>query len=211
MLLPIIICIIVGYILGNFNGAIMFSTLLHHEDIRKKGSGNAGLTNFLRNYGSVDTVLVIVVDIGKTILACLIGRVLFSAFGFKDSEFLRLGSMICGAATVVGHIFPVLYQFKGGKGVLTICGLAAYMNFWVFLICICFFIIIVFITRYVSLGSVLSCILYPIMFWVFIPQNLPAILISVGISALAIFMHRSNINRLIKGKESKISFHSRKN
>lgn len=209
MALPITICIVLGYIFGNFNGAIMISGLLHHEDVRRKGSGNAGLTNFYRNYGSADTVLVLLIDAGKAVLACFVGKWIFSAFGLQDAELLRTGSMICGASTVFGHVFPILYNFRGGKGILTCAALAAYMNVWAFLACIGLFLLVVLLTRYVSLGSVLACVLYPFMFWLFIPQNVPVVLIAVLTAMLAIYMHRANIARLLKGTESKFSFHKK--
>lgn len=209
MALIIAICIVSGYILGNFNGAIMISGLFHHEDVRGKGSGNAGLTNFYRNYGGADTLLVLLIDAGKSVLACFVGKWLFQAFGLTDTEALRLGSMTCGAATVFGHVFPVLYQFRGGKGILTCAALAAYMNVWAFLICIGVFLFVVLLTRYVSLGSVLACVVYPFMFWLFIPQNVPVVLIAALTAVLAIFMHRANIARLFAGTESKFSFHKK--
>ncbi len=209
MALPIAICIVLGYALGNVNGAILISGLFHHEDVRRKGSGNAGLTNFYRNYGGADTFLVLVIDAGKAVLACFVGKWLFQAFGLTDVETLRLGSMVCGAATVFGHVFPMVYKFRGGKGILTCAALAAYMNIWAFLACIGLFLLVVLLTRYVSLGSVLACVLYPFMFWLFIPQNIPVVLISALTALLAIFMHRANIARLFAGTESKFSFHKK--
>lgn len=209
MALPIVICIVLGYLLGNLNGAMICSKLFHREDIRKKGSGNAGLTNYFRTYKSWDTLLVILIDAGKAVLACFIGRWLFQWAAMTETEALRLGSMVCGGAAVVGHIFPIFYGFRGGKGILTCGALAAYMNIWIFLILLAVFAVTVLLTKYVSVGSIVACIVYPLLFWLYFPQNLPVILIAAGTAALDIFMHRTNIARLFKGTESKITSFSK--
>lgn len=208
MFLPIVISIAIGYALGNFNGAIMFSKLLHREDIREKGSGNAGLTNYFRNYKGWDALAVILVDAGKALLACLLGRTVFAMFGVTDTEQLRTASMLCGSFAVIGHIFPVLFGFRGGKGIMTCGALAAYISIWAFLICISVFLLIILLTRYVSLGSIIACFLCPFMLWAFVPQNPTVILMAAVIAALAIVMHRANIVRLLKGAESKLTFHN---
>ena len=202
---PTVICLFCGYFLGNLNGAMICSNLFHREDIRKKGSGNAGLTNYFRTYKSWDTLIVILIDAGKAMLACFIGKLIFQALlPGNELEVLRFGSMICGSAAVVGHIFPVFYGFHGGKGILACAAVAAYMSIWVFLILLGVFALIVLLTKYVSLGSIIACIVYPILFVIFFPQNLPVILLAALTAALDIFMHRSNIARLFKGTESKI-------
>lgn len=209
MALPIAICIVLGYVLGNLNGAMICSKLFHHEDIRNNGSGNAGLTNYFRTYKSWDTLLVILIDAGKAVLACFIGRWLFQWASVTDTEALRLGSMVCGGSAVIGHIFPVFYGFRGGKGILTCGALAAYMNIWIFLILLAVFAVTVLLTKFVSAASIVACIAYPLLFWLFFPQNLPVILIAAFTAALDIFMHRTNIARLLKGTESKFSFHKK--
>ena len=107
----IIAVILAGYALGNLNGAIITSHLFHNEDVRDKGSGNAGLTNFFRNYGGLDTLIVLVTDAGKAILACSVGLWLFRDF---DPAFVPSAEMIGGAMSVVGHIFPVVGSLRGG-------------------------------------------------------------------------------------------------
>lgn len=205
-LYPTLICFLCGYILGNVNGAILCSKLFYRDDIRKHGSGNAGLTNYFRTYKSWDTLLVILIDAGKAVLACLIGKWAFQAWGFGDSaEVLRFGSMLCGGAAALGHCFPIIYRFHGGKGILTCGALAAYMNIWIFLILLAVFAATVLLSKYVSAGSVTACIVYPFLFWIFFPQNLPVILIAVVTAAMDIFMHRTNIVRLIHGTEPKIT------
>lgn len=206
MTAAIFLCVLIGYAFGNLNGALICSELFHHEDIRKKGSGNAGLTNYFRTYKSWDTLLVILIDAGKAILACFIGKWLFqSRLNGDYAEALRFGSMLCGGAAAIGHIFPILYSFHGGKGILTCGALAAYMNIWIFLILLAVFAVTVLLTKYVSFGSIISCIAYPLLFWLFFPHNLPVILIAAVTAALDIFMHRTNIARLFKGTEPKIT------
>ena len=200
----------IGYFLGNPNGAMICSGLLHHEDIRVRGSGNAGLTNYFRTYGSWDTLLVILIDAGKAVLACFVGKWLFQWASVNDTETLRLGSMLCGSAAVLGHCFPIIYGFRGGKGILTCAAVAAYMNIWVFLILLAVFAVTVLLTKYVSIGSIAACVVYPFLFWLFFPQNTPVLLIAAVTAFLDILMHRANIARLIAGTESKFSFPSAK-
>lgn len=190
-----------GYLLGGFNGAIIASRLLAHEDVRQKGSGNAGLTNFQRNYGNKGSLLVILVDVAKTVLACLLGGVLLSNFGMAET-----GKMVAGAASMVGHMFPLMFGFRGGKGVLCGAALAASMDWRVFCIVFGVFLIAVILTRYISLGSVLAAVSYPFAFGFCFRDNLAVILISVGVAALAVWMHRGNISRLIHGNERKFHF-----
>ena len=119
------VCAVIGYLLGSFNGAILVSRWIRKEDIRSKGSGNAGLTNFYRNYGGADTLLVLLIDVGKTVAACFIGRAIMKAY---DPVWFDEGAMLCGGMTVIGHMFPLWFGFKGGKGILTCGTLAAFID-----------------------------------------------------------------------------------
>lgn len=206
MLLAIIACIAAGYILGGFNGAILISNWFHREDVRQKGSGNAGLTNFFRSYGGVDSLLVIVIDAGKTVLACFIGGWILRGI---DPDMTQTGQMLCGAAAVIGHVFPVLFRFHGGKGILPSAALAAFMDWRAFLICLVLFALTLAVSRYVSLGSILACVAYPFLFWWCFSHNWAVVVIAFSLAALAIYMHRSNIVRLINGTETKFSFQKR--
>lgn len=203
MTLYVIGCILAGYFLGNFNGAILISRWFHGEDIRKKGSGNAGLTNFYRNYGGVDTLLVLLIDVGKTVLACFVGGWILGAC---DPALTQLGNMICGGMAVIGHIFPVLFRFHGGKGILACGTLAAFMDWRAIAILLAMFIILVAITRYVSLASVICCMTYPFMYWWRFPDDWVLIVLAFCLGALAIAMHWKNIYRLIHHTENKFSF-----
>ena len=198
MWFPILITVLAGYLLGNLNGAVCMSTLLSHDDVRTHGSGNAGLTNFIRSYGAASSVLVVLIDFVKAVIACLVGQLLLTPYNMALE-----GVMIGAAAVSLGHDFPALLGFKGGKGIL--CGLAiAVVADWrCALIILAIFAIAVVITRYVSLGSVLGALGLGIFFAV-VYFDRPVVAILGGcIGALAVFMHRGNIVRLIKGTERK--------
>lgn len=209
------VCAVIGYLLGGFNGAILVSRWIRKEDIRTKGSGNAGLTNFYRNYGGPDTLLVLLIDVGKTILACFIGGWIMKWTG-NDSpvsaadNWVKEGQMLCGGLAVIGHVFPVYFGFKGGKGILTCGALAAFMGWQIILILLAVFILIVALTRYVSLGSIICCVIYPFLFWWLYYRTPMLVILSVCLAGLAIWMHSSNIKRLLAGKENKFSFHKKK-
>lgn len=192
------IIIISGYLLGNLNGAICASKLLG-DDVRKHGSGNAGLTNFIRNYGASRSALVIIIDAGKSVVACVFGGLLLKAtpLGYQA------GAAIGGAAVMLGHVFPAFYSFHGGKGILSGLFIALMTDWRIAIIILAVFAIAYFATQYVSLGSVLAAIAFGISF-VLLHLNNPVVMISgVFMSLLATFMHRENIVRLIKGQERK--------
>lgn len=208
------LCGVIGYLLGSFNGAILISRWLRKEDIRTKGSGNAGLTNFYRNYGGLDTLLVLLIDVGKTVLACFIGRWIMSAY---DPVWFDEGAMFCGGLSVIGHIFPIWFGFRGGKGILTCGTLAAFVDWRIITILLVIFIVIVLITRYVSLGSIICCLIFPFLFWIRYPIDkeitdgtIMMTIMAFFLGGLALAMHHANIKRLIQGNESKFSFHKKK-
>ena len=192
----IAVCIAAGYLLGCLNGAILVSHVLLREDVRSKGSGNAGLTNYLRNYGGWATALVALIDLAKTVLACLIGMWLLPA----DPA---LGKMIAGAAAQIGHIFPLYYGFHGGKGIVCAGAIALMMDWRIFLILFGIFLIIFLATKLVSLASITAAVCYAAAFILFYHNHLWVAVLGVEVAALAIFMHRSNIVRLLRGQETK--------
>ena len=194
----IFITVLVGYFLGNLNGAVCMSQLLAHEDVRTHGSGNAGLTNFVRNYGAGKSVAVIAIDGGKAALACLAGGLLLSPYGMKLE-----GTAIGGLAVMLGHDFPALLGFKGGKGIMSGCIIAFMIDWRVGLLILGVFALVYFITWYVSLGSVLAALAFSIGFAVLHYDNLTVMICGVFMGYLALFMHRSNITRLIRGQEKK--------
>lgn len=204
MALRILACAVVGYLLGTLNGAIVISKLLHHEDVRTKGSGNAGMTNFLRSYGGANTLLVVLIDAGKMVAAC------FLAAWICPQE-ASVAKMVAGTAVQLGHIFPVFFGLHGGKGILCSGALAIVMDWRIFAVAFSLFLIVFFLTRYVSLGSIVAATAYGVMFVVCFPSQPIVQALGVFMGAFAIFMHRSNIQRLLKGEERKTHLHKSKN
>ena len=198
MVLTCILIFIAAYLLGNLNGAIVVSRIVAHEDVRTKGSGNAGLTNFTRNYGSAGSVFVILIDMGKAVLACLIGGLLLKKYGLYE-EGIALG----GLGVILGHDFPALLGFKGGKGILSGVTVALMMDWRLGLLVFGIFLAAYLLTHYVSLGSVLSSGSFGFFYaWVHPERPFP-IFVGLFLSALIVWMHRGNISRLIKGEERK--------
>lgn len=186
------------YLLGNLNGALCISTLVAHEDVRSHGSGNAGLTNFIRNYGLKSGVLVMIVDVLKAVCACFLGGLVMEPYGYYQ-EGLMLGAFCVS----IGHDFPALLGFKGGKGILCGVTIAAVIDWRIALIIFGAFALVYALTQYVSLSSLVGSVLFAVMFVVFHNDNPFIMWGGVIIGALAVFMHRANITRLIKGTESK--------
>lgn len=197
MWLSIVIGVLAGYLLGNLNGAVSISTLMK-DDVRAHGSGNAGLTNFIRNYGNTKALYVVAVDAVKAILSCLITGLLLKPYGL----YLE-GVMIGGAAVMVGHVFPVLLGFRGGKGILSGLFIAAVADWRIAVLIAVIFFTAYFITRYVSLSSILASVGFGIGFCVLHHNSLVVMLLGLVMPALTIFMHRSNIVRLMAGNETK--------
>lgn len=203
MLLRIIITALVCYFLGNHNGAICVSAMLH-DDVRSHGSGNAGLTNFIRNYGAGRSVLVIVIDVCKAVLACVLAGLIFQPYGYT-LEGMTLG----GLSVMLGHDFPALQGFRGGKGILSGWFIAWVIDWRIGALIFVVFATVYFATQYVSLASVLSAVTFGIGFVVFHHGNLPVMIGGLCMSALTVFMHRGNIKRLRKGEETKTNLFSK--
>ena len=198
MWFAIIITVLVGYLLGNLNGAVCMSNLVAHEDVRNQGSGNAGLTNFIRNYGAAKSVSVILIDGGKAALACLAGGLMLAPYGMYTE-----GTAIGGLAVMLGHDFPALLGFRGGKGILSGAVIAFTVDWRVGLMILGVFLVAYLLTQYVSLGSVLGALGFSVGFALFHYDNLVVMLCGVAMGLLAVFMHRGNIVRLMQGKERK--------
>ena len=199
MILSIVITAVVAYLLGNLNGAVVISRIVAHEDVRTKGSGNAGLTNFTRNYGAASSIFVIAIDVGKAVAACLLGGMLLEDYGhYMD------GVALGGLFVILGHDFPALLGFKGGKGILSGVTVALMLDWRIGLFVFGIFLLAYALTKYVSLGSVLSSgafgPIYAIVHW---GEGIFPIVVGFCLSALLVWMHRGNIVRLIKGEERK--------
>jgi len=198
-IMGLITSIVFPYLLGSVNSGIVLSKAVFHEDIREHGSGNAGTTNMLRTYGKKMAGLTFVGDFGKGIIGVLIGRILFGLVG------AYVGGLFC----VLGHIFPCFYKFKGGKGVATAAGMILMTNWKVFLVLIALFVLLVYMTKFISFGSVMCYLLYPLLLSKLKLPTDPSlgILIAVVIMCMGVFMHRANIKRIFAGTENKLSFH----
>jgi len=194
----ILLAAVASYLLGNLNGAVIVSSLVAHDDVRSHGSGNAGLTNFIRNYGVKSAVLVIAIDMGKAILACFASGMLLAGYGYYE-EGVALG----GLFVILGHNFPALLHFKGGKGILSGVTVALMMDWRIGVFVFSIFLVAYFLTHYVSLGSVLSSgsfgFIYAYLHW---GKWFP-IFVGFFLSAMLVWMHRANIERLLKGQERK--------
>ena len=204
---PVLITVLTAYLLGNLNGSVCISQIVAHEDVRSHGSGNAGLTNFFRTYGSWSTLLVLAVDAGKTVLGCLVGGLILEPFGYGTE-----GTMLGAVAVSLGHDFPALLGFKGGKGI--VCGLAVavVLDWRIALVILGVFVVVFAITRYVSLGSVLASLTFAVGFAVLHYDNVWIMVGGIFLGLLAVFMHRGNIKRLLKGTEKKVHLiHREKN
>lgn len=201
MALRLIILIVVSYLLGNLNGSILISRTLVHDDVRNHGSGNAGFTNFFRNYGGFISLLVMIIDAVKAVAACLLGKALLAPFGLALE-----GAALAAAAVGVGHDFPALLGFKGGKGI--VCGFASacVLDWRVALVAFVVFAVIYLSTKYVSLSSVLAAIVLGGCFTFWHIQAPWAVAGCLFMCVLAVYMHRENIVRLLNGTERKTDF-----
>ena len=193
---------LVGYFLGGINGAIITSVNYFKKDVRDYGSGNAGLTNFSRTFGEENALLVLFADIIKTVITVWFGGWLMGHLGLED-----IGRLFAGFCTILGHIYPPYYGFRGGKGVMCSGVMPLMVDWRVGLICWVIFIAIVIFTKYVSLGSILGVLAFPIVMWCFGFTGLEGLL-GLFSAAVIIFAHRENISRLIKGEETKLSLGS---
>ena len=198
MVLSVILTAVIAYLLGNVNGAIVVSRIIAHEDVRTHGSGNAGLTNFIRNYGSHSSIFVIAIDMGKAVVSCLLGGWLLGRYGLY-TEGVALG----GGFLILGHDFPALLGFRGGKGILSGVTVALMMDWRIGLFVFGIFLVAYLLTGYVSLGSILSSGSFGFFYAIFHWEHTFAVIVGFILSFLIVWMHRANIVRLLKGQERK--------
>lgn len=212
LILCIVIAAVIGYLMGSINSAITVVRLLKHEDVRKFGSGNAGLTNTLRCFGKGCALLTLIGDLGKGVIAVLLSRDLI-AQAIMGSEYdVYFIGYVAGMTAILGHVFPLYYGFKGGKGVLVGVSIFLVLDWRVFCILIGIFALILFLSRYVSLSSIIATACAP--FVTVISQYIRwdgydvwRLLLHGALTAVMaatiIWMHRSNIERLRNGTENK--------
>lgn len=207
---------IIAYLIGSVNFSILISKKIAGFDVREKGSGNAGTTNMLRTVGKGAAVLTLVLDILKGVLT------IFSTF-FYRWICLKIGHVeldtsilvqISGIMVILGHTYPIYFGFKGGKGVATALGILLTTNYQIGLICLVFALVLIILTRMVSVGSLGAAILFPVL-TLFLKDNYIApgnyLIYSIIIALIITFNHRSNIKRLFAGTENKISFSKKEN
>lgn len=212
-LLGYVVTAIISYFIGNLNFSIIFGKLFYKKDIREMGSGNAGSTNTFRNFGPWMGTLVLICDIGKGVLAVYLAKyVLFGTLNYN-------AAYLAGLFAAIGHIYPVIFKFKGGKGVATIAGMLVMIDWKMFLIGLVLFLGVLFITGYMSVASMSLTAIIPVCTFVFfyfvhdfsLPQTLLVTAYGLGFGGLIIFTHRSNIKRLKAGTESKLIKWGKKN
>lgn len=206
--------IVFPYLLGSINSAMVVSKLFFNEDVRTHGSGNAGTTNVMRTYGKKAALFTLLGDILKTVIAVLVGGLFMGLQYGKYAFSIWIGGYIAGFFCIVGHIWPIYYRFRGGKGVLCLATVVGMLSPIVLLPLLLIFIILVAFARYVSLGSVITALIYPLVLnrialFFGAPVNGICLLLAIFEALLIIFCHRTNIKRIMNGEENKFSFKSK--
>ena len=214
-------CVLIGvisYLLGSLNFSIILSEVVKKKDIRKSGSGNAGATNMMRTYGIKAAVGTMLGDIFKVAIGILVA---FAILGVPmkyiftnpadaaEIQRVMLYKEFAGLFCVLGHIFPLYFKFKGGKGVAACTGMVIIVDWRIALILFVIFVSVILISKWISLGSIVIAILYPVLIFVFY-KNWILSLVALLFTAIVIIAHRENIKRLIKGEENKISLKNKK-
>jgi glycerol-3-phosphate acyltransferase PlsY len=208
VLLTALVLAVAAYFLGCFNGAVIVSKYILRDDVRNHGSGNAGLTNFYRTFGGPLTFAVIMTDVFKAVIAVELGVFLTHIFFSGIPEFPLYGKYWAALWCLLGHMFPCMFRFKGGKGILSGGTIAIMIDWRIALVVWGGFLILAALTRYVSLGSVWAGASFPFATWVCYPDPFIVVL-GFAIGGLVVWQHRENIRRLFHGNENKFSFHRR--
>lgn len=200
LILSIALTAVAAYLLGGINGAIIISKHVFKKDVRSFGSGNAGLTNFMRAFGRGSAAGVIFIDFLKGVAACAIGWLLLGRMGYAIE-----GRALGGLFVILGHMFPVYYGFKGGKGIMTGAAVGLMIDWRILAAILVIFIIGTAVSRIVSVGSVLAAAGFPLSCIVFDIGGTTVLIITIVMAAMVIFMHRGNIVRIIKGEENRLT------
>ena len=204
-----IVIAIIAYLIGSINFSVIISKRMAGFDVREKGSGNAGTTNMLRSVGIKAAVITLLCDILKGVVVILIAILIGNIIDNVDSALLV---QLAGIFVIIGHTFPIFFQFKGGKGIATSLGVLLMINWQIGLICLLFALVLMALTRMVSVGSIAAAVLFPILV-IFIGEhyivpvnNWSYLIFSIIIAVLVLFNNRENLKRIFTGKENKISF-----
>ena len=215
IIIKLVIVAIISYLLGSCNFGIIISKSLKKEDIRESGSGNAGTTNMMRTYGKTLGILTIIGDIAKVFVAIWLAFKIMSVEETKmifdrisDNPQYVLKSF-AGLFAVAGHIFPCFFKFKGGKGVATSGGMVIMIDWRIALILFAIFVLTILISRYVSLGSIIMAVLYPVFMGLF-HKDAGLVIISLVFTLIVVTAHRENIKKLINHTENKIGSKNKK-
>ena len=199
LVLVAVVTALASYFLGCFNGAVIVSKYILRDDVRNHGSGNAGLTNFYRTFGGPLTAVVILTDVLKAVIAVFLGQWLFGGL-------YVLGKYWAGLFCLLGHMFPCMFHFKGGKGILSGGTIAIMIDWRIALVVWGGFLLLTILTRYVSLGSLWAGASFPFITWYCYPEPVIVVLGFIC-GGLVVWQHRANIKRLLSGTENKFSLH----
>ena len=207
-MLVYIIVAVIAYLLGSISFSVIISKKMAGFDVREKGSGNAGTTNVLRSVGKKAAVITLIFDVLKGVLAVLVAYIVGNIV--KEGVDKALLIQIAGLLVIVGHTFPIFFGFKGGKGIATALGVLLITNWTIGLICLVFALVLMALTKMVSLGSISAAILFPVLI-LFMPHTAYLvdgnyIIYSILIAVLVVFNHRANVKRLLNGTENKLDF-----
>lgn len=210
-----IIIALIAYAIGSVNFSVILSKKFAGFDVREKGSGNAGTTNMLRSVGKSAALITLICDILKGIVAISISIILGNIIKDTNKELLI---QIAGIAVILGHTFPIFFGFKGGKGVATALGVILMSNWKIGLICLVFALVLMILTRMVSLGSCAAAVLFPVL-TLFIDDSYMVLsndkrgnvyfIYSVILAIIVLFNHRENIKRILNGNENKLGSKSK--
>ncbi len=204
--MTVVTLFILAYLLGSVSNAVWISKQFFHKDIRDYGSGNAGATNTFRVFGIKTGIIVLLLDMLKGAIAVKLGLLLPEAVAAVGSTQMVNMQVGLGLTAVLGHIFPVWFDFKGGKGIATLFGMILAIQPWVALSCVGVFAIILFFTKYVSLSSILAGIAFPLLIiFIFREQGIVFRIFAIVTALLIVLTHQKNIGRLLKGTENKIN------
>ncbi|MFN5885840.1 MAG: glycerol-3-phosphate 1-O-acyltransferase PlsY [Bacteroidota bacterium] len=203
-----IICFLGAYLLGSVPSAVWIGKNFYGIDVRQHGSGNAGATNTLRVLGKKAGFIVLGIDALKGFAAASLAILILPDAG--DENLLLIYKIVLGFIAVLGHVYPVFAGFKGGKGIATLLGVVIALNAWLALYCFLLFVLTVSITRYISVGSMLSAMMSPLIaFWLNHYNINPLFYFCCAVAVLVIYTHRANIKRLAAGSENRFSFNKK--
>lgn len=193
--------LISAYLIGSIPSAVWIGKFFYKTDVREYGSGNAGATNVFRVLGKKAGIPVLLIDVLKGFLA--VSLAYFSSYSFKSNQYINL-QLVLGIASLIGHIFPIFASFRGGKGIATLLGIILAVHPYAALISMGIFIVVLLLSKYVSLGSIIAAVAFPVIIIVLFKVKTPSLIIfSILIAIMVIITHQKNIERLLRKEESK--------